>query len=240
VDEDIVIGRRYNGPPDSANGGYACGVFARRAAALLGPGAVTVTLHTPPPLDSAMVAGRSGRRVNIWHGDQLIATVGPTQRDLPVIDPVTTDQVADAERSYPGRTGHPFPTCFVCGVERPDADGLFLAPGTVAERPGVTACSWTADPGSADDRGTVPDELVWALLDCPGGWTADPVARPMVLGRLTTRIDRPPRSGERCVVVGRLDSRTQRTAEVATTMYGMPGEVLARAVATWIALDPAG
>ena len=41
----LVIDDRYNGPPASANGGYACG---RIAAFVDGP--ARVTLRKPPPL----------------------------------------------------------------------------------------------------------------------------------------------------------------------------------------------
>ena len=47
----IVIDRRFRGPAESGNGGYACGVFARGEEA-------EVTLRLPPPLEtrSRMVA----------------------------------------------------------------------------------------------------------------------------------------------------------------------------------------
>ena len=43
----VMIPRRFNGPPDSGNGGYSCGVVA----ALLDAPAVEVTLRAPPPLE---------------------------------------------------------------------------------------------------------------------------------------------------------------------------------------------
>lgn len=45
----ILIDRRYCGPPNSANGGYAAG----RLAAFV-DGTAEVTLRRPPPLDTAL------------------------------------------------------------------------------------------------------------------------------------------------------------------------------------------
>ena len=47
----LVIGARFCGPPQSANGGYFCG----RVAALA-EGTVTVRLRVPPPLETPMQA----------------------------------------------------------------------------------------------------------------------------------------------------------------------------------------
>ena len=44
--DEVVIARRFCGPPTSANGGYACGLVAG-----LLDGRARVTLRSPPPLD---------------------------------------------------------------------------------------------------------------------------------------------------------------------------------------------
>jgi len=46
----IIIKSRFNGPPDSGNGGYVCGVVA---SALEGPS--IVTLRKPPPLERELI-----------------------------------------------------------------------------------------------------------------------------------------------------------------------------------------
>ena len=45
----LTIERRYNGPPDSGNGGYVCGSIAEALQADL-----RVRLTRPPPLDTPM------------------------------------------------------------------------------------------------------------------------------------------------------------------------------------------
>ena len=48
MDRSVIIPSRFNGPPDSGNGGYSCGVLA---AFIDGP--ARVRLHVPPPLDKS-------------------------------------------------------------------------------------------------------------------------------------------------------------------------------------------
>ena len=45
----MIIPARFNGPPGSANGGYACGVFSEA----LG-GGFEITLLVPPPLETQL------------------------------------------------------------------------------------------------------------------------------------------------------------------------------------------
>ena len=45
----MTIPRRFCGPPNSANGGYVCGMLARHI-----PGAAEVTLRAPPPLEKPL------------------------------------------------------------------------------------------------------------------------------------------------------------------------------------------
>ena len=46
---EIVVDERFCGPPDSANGGYTCGLLA---GVLTGP--AQVTLRSPPPSGRAL------------------------------------------------------------------------------------------------------------------------------------------------------------------------------------------
>ena len=65
-----LIASRFNGPPNSGNGGYSCGVLA---AFIDGP--ASIRLHVPPPLDAPLhvectdagdVVGTLGR---VWAAD---------------------------------------------------------------------------------------------------------------------------------------------------------------------------
>jgi hypothetical protein len=233
----LTIDRRYCGPPTSANGGY----FAGRLAAYLDPVApVVVTLRQPPPLDAQVdVADTADGGVRATFGGALVADARRCDDDL---DPVESVELATAEaaaKGYLGDLAHPFPTCFSCGPARSVPDALGLRPGPVPGLDHTTAAPWTPSPVIATDAGRVPPELVWAALDCPGGWTLDLVGRPAVLGRITAVVDALPEAGEPCVVTGRLVSKEGRKARALTTLYDGDGRVLARASSVWIEVDPA-
>jgi hypothetical protein len=176
-----------------------------------------VTLRVPPPLDTELSV--SGDEVR--HGDTLVASLA-----WPDAPPAVTGPVIYADSGpYPGFAAHPFPTCYVCGPDRPD--GLRIFPGRLPD--GRTAASWT-----------VPDDVgfatVWAALDCPGGWTVLDAAHPYLLGRIAAIVSELPKPGAVCVVAGEATARSGRKATVVTTLYGPDGAIIAGAGATWIAV----
>ena len=64
----IQIPARFNGPPNSGNGGYSCGVLA---AFIDGPS--RVRLHVPLPLDRELrVVEAQDGRVEMYDGDTLV------------------------------------------------------------------------------------------------------------------------------------------------------------------------
>ena len=226
----VVLPRRFCGPPDSANGGYAAGTLGRYV-----EGAAEVTLRRPPPLDRPLTVDEEPDRIVLRDGSDVIAEAVPTTIDIAVVRPVDFDTaVAVSESSeYRDPTTHPFPTCFVCGPLREPGDGLRLFSGRV---PGTRefAAPWVPD----DD-----DELmVWAALDCPSSAVIgldDDRFRPHVLGRLATRIDRLPEPGTPHVVMSWLLGLEGRKVFSASALYDRDGRVCAIAGATWIRLATA-
>lgn len=234
----MIIPARFNGPPGSGNGGYTAGLVAAHltdsaevAAAVHLGGAVEVTLRRPPPLDTPLTVsagqGAAGDTVQVHDGDALVASARADTGDRPDAVPAVPFAAAvEASAGYPGFTAHPFPTCFVCGPDR--TDGLALFPGPLPD--GRTATPWLVPPD-------VSPVLLWAALDCPGGWSVLTEGRPYVLGRMTTRVDAVPAPGTQCVITGRHVASEGRKATVLSTLYGPGGDVLALAKATWIAVD---
>jgi hypothetical protein len=221
----MIIPPRFNGPPDSANGGYAAGMLATYVAA---PAGATVTLRRPPPLATPLDVRTAEGEIEVYDGDLLIASAGPVAEPLvDAVPPVTWAAAMAAARTYAGFTAHPFPTCFVCGPERPPGDGLRLFPGRLPD--GRTAAPWIVP----DD---VEPALMWAALDCPGGWAVPMENRPFVLGRMSARVDALAVAGDGCVVMGDLVAEEGRKAQVVSTVYGPDGAVLALSRATWIAV----
>ena len=111
-----------------------------------------------------------------------------------------------------------FAECFVCGT-RDDGSGLGIHPGLVPGGDGLVATTWVAR--------EVSPEVVWAAIDCPGAYaTGDPDGAPIVLGRMTARVDRLPEEGERCVVVGWPLGEDGRKLFAGTALFGRGGELL--------------
>ena len=153
-----------------------------------------------------------------------------------------------AEASYAGWVTHPFTTCFTCGPDRAEGDGLRIFPGPVDDLDGATrvAAVWTPHPSTAEDWHAYEDDhrraslpVTWAALDCPGGWAADLANNPAVLGRMTARVDTLPVVGEEHVVVGHFRGSEGRKLHTAATLYDADGRVVATAEHTWITVDPA-
>lgn len=222
---EVVIEPRFNGPPGSANGGYACGIVAR----LLGEPVAEVTLRAPPPLGRALRVVREEGRVALHDGDVLVAEGVPAELELDAPAPVAPEVARRASAGYPGFEEHAFPTCFVCGPRRSQQDGLAIYAGPVADLPGLVAAPWT--PSHEVSR-----ELVWAALDCPGAFAVGHGSGrgEMVLGRLAARVTRTPASGEECVVLGWPLGEDGRKLFAGTAIHTADGELLAAARATWI------
>jgi hypothetical protein len=238
--DTLLVPSRFIGPPGTANGGYLSGQLAMRVGS---SDPVVVTLRRPPPVDIPMSVALSDGGARLTVADQLIAeAVVDSDTQLEPVPPVRYELATAAEASYPGLTGHPFPGCFVCGVDRSPPDILALRPGRLADREGDTGCAWVPDaslPRADTDPNAVSPAIVWAVLDCPGGWTQALVGRPAVLGRLTAVVDRLPAIGEPCIVVGRPLGADGRKAYTSTTLYGADGRPAGRATAVWISIDPA-
>jgi hypothetical protein len=232
----ITVSARFTGPPRSANGGYVSGRLARYVD---GESPVTVTLRTPPPLETTMQVDDVDGVLVLRHGDTVVAEAAAGDFAHDPVAPIDSESAERAHSSYPGLSDHPFPTCFSCGPDRRPGDGLRLTPGQVG--PGRTACLWVPHTSVAsDDDDRVADAaFVWSALDCPGGWASDLHARPLVLGRMTAQCYAPPVIGEPQVVVGRLIQEVGRKTLTATALYDNDGRVLGRAEHVWIAIDPA-
>jgi hypothetical protein len=231
----VVIESRFNGPPGSANGGYAAGLIGQHVS-----GAATVTLRRPPPLDRPLtleVDGGQGAR--LLDGDTLIgdAVSAPTS-DLPALPlEVDVDSAHRAAARYVGFDHTPFPTCWVCGPDRPD--GLRIFPGAVA--PGGStpvAAPWIPTVDLADVAGTVSEPHVWAALDCPSYFAlGEPVLA--LLGRLTVAHHAPVPVGEALAVVGWVARPAEgRKHHSAAAIVDGAGQVLATGSAVWIELSP--
>jgi hypothetical protein len=216
----LIIESRFNGPPGTGNGGYTAGLIATE---LAWQSPVQVTLKVPPPLDTPLAVTEGGE---VYAGEQLIAQALPAELAAAPAAYVSYEEAEHASAAYPGFTDHPFPTCFVCGPARAGGDGLRIFPGPLAS-------DRTAAPWQVPDQVSAP--IIWAALDCPGGWAVLGPGRPYLLGRMVAELRQPPAPATACVVVGEVVATEGRKAWVRTSLYH-ERKLLARAEATWIAL----
>ena len=256
----LTIASRYCGPARSGNGGYTAGSLAEVVARAEGGDptdldrpVAEVTLRQPPPLDVAMrvrqlaaddPANVAGTEVTVLlMGGARIAEARWVDDDLEPVEPVSMSQATDAMARFPGLVSHPFPTCFACGPDRAEGDGLRIFPGAVAA--GRVASLWLPHDSVAESSDLLDPDVqrvgpgtAWAALDCVGGWAGDMEERKMVLGRMTARVDALPVVGEPHVVVGEARGEQGRKTFTASTMYDSDGRIVARAEHVWIAVDP--
>ena len=213
----MIIPPRYHGPPDSANGGYAAGLLSEA----LG-GGFEVTLKRPPPVGVDLDLVGNELRLD----DVVIAEARrATESVLDAPEPVSLEEAREASKRYAGFEHHAYPTCFTCGPERDD--GLRIFPGPVEGRDGVVASPWTPR--------EVRPEIVWAALDCPGGWAVDDFQREgVLLGRMAAAIAAMPAPDTPAVVMGWRLGEDGRKRYAGSALYTAEGELLAAARSTWI------
>ncbi|MDX6325542.1 MAG: hypothetical protein QOK15_1896 [Nocardioidaceae bacterium] len=250
---ELVIGQRFNGPPGSANGGYAAGATAEAVRASTGWSEdVTVRLLRPPPLDEPLRLAPVEEAVEVRTGgaqdptDSAARRAKTTQADLVALarqesppawhptEPVALERARVVEGSYPGLLAHPFPTCFSCGPGRDPGDGLRIFPGRL--QAGLVASSWTPHASVAGDDGTVGLPVTWAALDCVGGWSSDLEHRPLVLAEMCARVASPPQAGTAYVVVGTLLRSEGRKTWTASAMFD-GDRLVGQAEQLWLAVD---
>ena len=227
---ELRLGARFCGPPASANGD-ACGAVAE----LLGDG-VEVTLRRPPPLGRPLRLRVGDGGAVVHDGDELVAEARPATVGLALPATASPAEARAAAGRYPLFQGHPFPTCFTCGPDRAAGDGLRIFPGPL---PGgdLWAAPWTPAPSVADQDGLVEFAVVWAALDCPGGFAAGVGDTMMVLDRMAARVLARPRADRAyCLVAWRTGPAAGRKQPARSALLDAHGRVLAVARTLWVTI----
>ncbi|MCK1707827.1 MULTISPECIES: hypothetical protein [unclassified Bradyrhizobium] len=241
----IIIDKRYCGPPNSGNGGYVCGRLARHIA-----GGAEVTLRAPPPLDKPLdtIAIDDGAW-ELRDGATVVAAARPANVELARLETASFEEACAAELLTPVKPHeHPLPTCFVCGPARAKGDGLRIFAGPLGRRSqnalAVLAASWIPDPNLAAGDGLVAPEFLWSALDCPTGYACNYNSQsgsfdkaPILLGRMSVRVESRPRPGEGCVITAWPIGRDGRKRVAEAAVHDEAGTLLAVAKATWIVVE---
>jgi hypothetical protein len=236
VDEglgQIRIDRRFNGPPDSANGGYACGSLARFVAA-----PAETSLRSPPPLDRTLdvVAGAGEGTVELRDGETLVAesrSIASLDDEPPVRPSVA--EATDAETRHPYLdVDHPFSHCFVCGYKREDGMGVHFGP--LAAHPEVNAAVLRPGGDLPTEGGLFAPEILWAVLDCPS-YAPALYGTVSLLARLSVEIARDVSPDETLVTVGWSIGSDGRKHHTASALLDEDGGTVARGRALWIEMN---
>ena len=226
-----LIPARFNGPPESANGGYTAG----RLAEAIGNSAM-VRLLQPPPLDVPLVRRRDPDGVvRLLDGADVVAEGRPGRPSEALPAPPELSVAAMATQGFAGHHPglHPFPGCFVCGTQR-HADGLQIHPGPVNDN-GVLASPWVPTDDLVID-GLVAPRFVWAALDCPSGFAVMPPGRKSVLASMTARLEAPVGAGRSYVITAWPMASEGRKHWAGSALHDQDGRRIAVADALWITL----
>lgn len=224
--ETITVAAAFNGPQDSGNGGYACGLIAQA----LG-GRAEVSLRSPVPLDVPLSVehdpGGLPGSLRVTDGDVLVAEARRSDGlDLAVPAAVDPDLARLAAAAYRGPQEGIFSHCFVCGRARADSLGVFA--GQVPGRE-LVASPWTPPTWTAGPDGAVLPEFVWAVLDCPTYFAVylneEPALAFMV--RDSVEIRAPVASGVEHVVIAWPLPGQGRKRLAGSALLSADGEVLA-------------
>jgi hypothetical protein len=236
--ERVTIDRRFRGPPDSAQGGYACGLVAQHVQA----SCAAVSLRLPPPLEQPLEVKRGDDdAVSLMDGDRLIAEGGPAE--LQLLDIPGARSLEEARRasvSCPWTDRHPFPGCFGCGPERSQDEAVAIVMGPLPDHE-LFAAPWTPLADFAGADGSVSPLFVWAALDCPTAAPAVPSDAPAsVLARLTGCLVAPVIPERPHTVVSWLIGHDGRKHRGGAAIHGPDSELCAYSEGLWIELrDPA-
>ncbi|TGK33377.1 hypothetical protein EHQ12_11135 [Leptospira gomenensis] len=221
--ETITIPSKFCGPPLSGNGGFSAGSAAKKLNSL----SSIVKIKAPIPLDTELRVNFDPNTysslVDISSGSVAVeAEPAPDFRlDLP--RPVSMDAILEASGSYLGFVEHPFPSCFVCGPERNEKDGMRIFSGKIPDQPGfkhLHAAIWRPWKELSDDSGSIRKEVIWAALDCPGGFAVsveDP--QMIVLAKLSGRILAPIQAEESYRILSWEIARNRRVRTAGTAIF---------------------
>jgi len=232
--DTVTIPSRFKGPPQSANGGYTCGLMARRI-----EGDTAASLKMPPPLDTPMAISASDGSVEMRLEDRLVGRAERVQLDLEVPSRPEPLRLGLDPVDAPGRPNKfaPFSTCFVCGKDRAPPDGLCIHPQQVVDREGMVAAPWRLRGGLGDDDGLVAPEFLWAALDCPGYFACAP-GEAALLARLTVSIRSRLEAEGEATVIGWDLSGAGRKRRCGTAVFAPDGSLVAKAEGLWVVVDP--
>jgi hypothetical protein len=228
----ILIERRFCGPPESGHGGYVAGYLAENI-----DGPARVRLLKPPPLEAPMEIVKTDEGVDLLYQGEVVARAWPGDFEADAPAAPSLEEARAMSRNFGGFHGHAFPTCFGCGPDRQEGNGMRIFAGSASDS-NLVAAPWKPDRSLGDKDGQVFPRFIWSALDCAGAWSFMPsTGTPTLLGEFSVRIDGPVHTAGEYIVVGWEIKRDGRKHLTGTAIYSVEGELLAVSRATWFDID---
>jgi hypothetical protein len=219
----------------SGNGGYVSGLLTRDF-----DGPWRTVLRAIIPLDAPLALARANDNVELKSADgTLIASAERATGDVLPEPPATPtlDEARAAQGRFPFFDNRFHPVCFTCSPGREEGDGLRIFTGQIeGAPPGHVAGVWIPHASFANADGTIPDEIVWGALDCPGSvaWIVKQGNGGGLLGTMTGEIIRHPRAGETTIVLAWPLMNEGRKFFSGVALFSASGELMARGHQIWI------
>ena len=234
--ETITVPDLLRGYPGVAFGGYVAGVLARRAEAR----SVRVDFRRPTPVEVPVGLARTADGGAVLTGaDGVLAAAVPDEADpaaLGVPAPPSWAEASAAAEAYRAAPPTGSVDCFGCGLGRTPDTGLRLHCGNVPGRD-LVATAWTPGPALADADGTLPPELVWGALDCPGnaaGRLLGTMREGAVTASLAARLLRPVPVSTRLVSYAWVVAEEGRKHRVGAALATAEGDLCGISAALWV------
>jgi hypothetical protein len=201
-------------------------------------GVCECTLRKPIPLERDLQTESSTDVARLLDAGEVVIEAVPTKIMMAEQESVSLKEAEEAAAQSPAFGSHPFPTCFTCGPQRKEGEGLRIFPGRIAtdsHAPALFAAPWLPDPSLTSGGAIVRPEFVWAAMDCPTGFAAGfPWLGTLVTGRLAVQQLLPVYPLRPYVVMSWSMGNEGRKYYAGGSLYGPDGELCAKARATWV------
>ncbi len=236
----LRIGRRFQGPTGSGQGGWTAYRFAEHIGV-----PVEVSLHAPVPLETDLfvtadpAADRWSLGPDPRGGGPVVMSATPGGRIAAETEPVTIEQARSARGGF-GLLArrHPVPYCFSCGLQH---DSMRVHAAALDDQRYAT--DWTVPEWAAGGGGAVDGGVVWAALDCTSAWYVcrSSGERVAFTVRYAAEIIHPIEVGATYALVGWAgdahDGWDGRKRHAAAAAFGADGTCVARSVSLWVSVD---
>ena len=240
---EIIIDKRFCGPPNSGNGGYVCGRLARHIS-----GGAEVTLRAPPPLDKSLDAAATADGTwELRDGAKVVATGRAASVELARVETASLQEARAAELLALFKPHeHPLPNCFVCGPARAKGDGLRIFAGPLgrhghlpfSRRAGRRIQIWPPRMASSRPNFSGPRSIAPPALPAIAISRAAPSTRRRSCSDGCQHGSKPgPAPATRCIITAWPTGRDGRKRMAEAALHDEAGKLLAVASTTWIAVE---